>query len=54
MLLSENMTDFLLITAFVKTKDVNRQYLFDLKRKMPKIDTLDPLGDEMTSILNTL
>ena len=24
------------------------------KTKMPKIDTLDALGDEMTSILNTL
>ena len=25
-----------------------------LKQKMPKIDTLDALDDEMTSILNTL
>ena len=25
-----------------------------LKLKMPKIDTLDALDDEMTSILNTL
>ena len=26
----------------------------DMKEKMPKIDTLDALDDEMTSILNTL
>ena len=26
----------------------------DEKEKMPKIDTLDALDDEMTSILNTL
>ena len=30
------------------------QYLTDLNKKMPKIDTLDALDDEMTSILNTL
>ena len=35
---------------FKHTKCTSKQ----LNKKMPKIDTLDALDDEMTSILNTL
>ena len=35
-------------------KHSTKRFLNKSKQKMPKIDTLDALADEMTSILNTL
>ena len=41
-------------TGIFDTKKEIQHQTFDRNIKMPKIDTLDALDDEMTSILNTL
>ena len=42
------------LSALADVDAVTEEQKFRKNKKMPKIDTLDALDDEMTSILNTL